>query len=103
MHDLAALKRAARVSDEDLMDMIQEVKRLNPKPGLKYGSTPSQPIVPDVLVRALPDSSFHVELNSETLPRVLVNQSYYATVCNPRHAKRTRAISSNVCKRQTGW
>ena len=39
-HDLAALKRACRVSDEDLCDMIQEVKRLNPKPGLKYGSAP---------------------------------------------------------------
>src|SRR6266545_7182778 len=79
-HDLVALKRATRVSDEDLCDMIQEVKRLNPKPGLKYGSSPTQPIVPDVLVRAFPDGSFQVELNSDTLPRVLVNQSYYATV-----------------------
>jgi RNA polymerase sigma-54 factor len=79
-HDLVALKRVARVSDEDLCDMIAEVKRLNPKPGLRYGSSPSQPIVPDVLVRSLPDGSFHVELNSDTLPRVLVNQSYYATV-----------------------
>jgi RNA polymerase sigma-54 factor len=80
VHDLAALKRAAKVSDEDLLDMVKEVRRLNPKPGLKYGSTPAQPIVPDVLVRALPDGSFHVELNSDTLPRVLVNQIYYATV-----------------------
>ena len=39
VHDLAALKRVCRVSDEDLRDMIQEVKRLNPKPGLKYGSS----------------------------------------------------------------
>src|SRR4029077_17673857 len=79
-HDLVALKRVARVSDEDLCDMINEVKRLNPKPGLKYGTSPSQPIVPDVLVRGLPDGNFHVELNSDTLPRVLVNQSYYVTV-----------------------
>src|SRR4029078_6478759 len=81
VHDLPARKRACRVSDEDLCDMIQEVKRLNPKPGLKYGSSPSQPIVPDVLVRPLPDGSWHVELNSDTLPRVLVNQTYYACVC----------------------
>ena len=53
------------------------MRRLNPKPGLKYGSAPSQPIVPDVLVRALPDGSFHVELNSDTMPRVLMNQRYY--------------------------
>src|SRR4051812_19617443 len=65
-HDLAALKRLCRVSDEDLSDMLQEVKRLNPKPGLKYGASPAQPIVPDVLVRPLPEGGWHVELNSET-------------------------------------
>ena len=79
-HDIPALKRLCGVSDEDLADMILEVKRLNPKPGLKYGSSPTQPIVPDVLVRPLPDGSWHVELNSDTLPRVLVNQAYYARV-----------------------
>ena len=102
MHDLAALKRAARVSDEDLMDMIQEVKRLNPKPGLKYGSAPSQPIVPDVLVRALPDGSFHVELNSETLPRVLINQSYYATVCKSATRKEDKSYLVD-CLQTANW
>ena len=102
VHDLAALKRAARVSDEDLMDMIQEVKRLNPKPGLKYGSAPSQPIVPDVLVRALPDGSFHVELNSETLPRVLVNQSYYATVCKSATRKEDKSYLVD-CLQTANW
>ncbi|MGZ8399812.1 MAG: RNA polymerase factor sigma-54 [Methyloceanibacter sp.] len=102
VHDLAALKRAARVSDEDLMDMIQEVRRLNPKPGLKYGSAPSQPIVPDVLVRALPDGSFHVELNSETLPRVLVNQTYYATVCKSTTRKEDRSYLVD-CLQTANW
>ena len=102
VHDLAALKRAARVSDEDLMDMIQEVKRLNPKPGLKYGSAPSQLIVPDVLVRALPDGSFHVELNSETLPRVLINQSYYATVCKSATRKEDKSYLVD-CLQTANW
>ena len=53
-HDLAALKRVCAISDEDLHDMIQEIKRLNPKPGLKYGSSPTQPIVPDVLCGRFP-------------------------------------------------
>ncbi len=39
-----------------------------------------QPIVPDVFVRPAPDGSWNVELNADTLPRVLVNQSYYASV-----------------------
>jgi RNA polymerase sigma-54 factor len=102
VHDLAALRRAARVSDEDLMDMIQEVRRLNPKPGLKYGSAPTQPIVPDVLVRALPDGSFHVELNSDTLPRVLVNQTYYATVSKSTKRKEDRSYLVD-CLQTANW
>ncbi|MGE5259993.1 MAG: RNA polymerase factor sigma-54 [Actinomycetota bacterium] len=101
-HDLVALKRVARVSDEDLCDMIQEVKRLNPKPGLKYGSSPTQPIVPDVLVRALPDGSFHVELNSDTLPRVLVNQSYYATVSKSATRKEDKSYLVD-CLQTANW
>ena len=102
VHDLAALRRAARVSDEDLMDMIQEVRRLNPKPGLKYGSAPTQPIVPDVLVRALPDGNFHVELNSDTLPRVLVNQTYYATVCKSTKRKEDKSYLVD-CLQTANW
>lgn len=78
--DLAALRKLCGVSDEDLLDMIAEIKRLNPKPGLAFGSAPIQPIVPDVYVRQLPDGSFAVELNSDTLPRILLNQNYHARV-----------------------
>ena len=102
VHELAALRRAARVSDEDLMDMIQEVRRLNPKPGLKYGSAPTQPMVPDVLVRALPDGNFHVELNSDTLPRVLVNQTYYATVCKSTKRKEDKSYLVD-CLQTANW
>jgi RNA polymerase sigma-54 factor len=101
-HDLTALRRATGVSDEDLHDMIAEVRRLNPKPGLKYGSAPTQPIVPDVLVRALPDGSFHVELNSETLPRVLVNQTYYATVSKSAMRKQDKSYLSE-CLQTANW
>jgi RNA polymerase sigma-54 factor len=102
VHDLAGLRRAARVSDEDLMDMIKEVRRLNPKPGLKYGSAPTQPIVPDVLVRALPDGSFHVELNSDTLPRVLINQTYYATVSKSTTRKEDKSYLVD-CLQAANW
>jgi RNA polymerase sigma-54 factor len=78
--DFSALKKICGVGDEDLTDMIAEVRRLNPKPGLAFGSALVQPIVPDVFVRSAPDGAWLVELNSETLPKVLVNQSYYAEV-----------------------
>ena len=69
-----------RIGDEDLADMIAEIRNLNPKPGLAFGSTLVQPIVPDVFVRPAPDGTWQVELNSDTLPHVLVNQRYYAQV-----------------------
>jgi RNA polymerase sigma-54 factor len=65
---------------DELTEMISEIKELSPKPGLMFGSVEMQPVIPDVSVRAAQDGSWIVELNSETLPRVLVNRSYYARV-----------------------
>ncbi len=78
--DFAALKKICGIGDEDLADMIAEIRNLNPKPGLAFGSALVQSIVPDVFVRSGPDGGWIVELNSDTLPKVLVNQSYYAEV-----------------------
>lgn len=79
-HDLSGLMRAVGCDREELADMISEVRALDPKPGLRFGRTVVQPIVPDVLVRAAKDGGWLIELNSETLPRVLVNRAYYTTV-----------------------
>jgi RNA polymerase sigma-54 factor len=75
--DIAALRKFCGVDDEDIADMIGEIRRLDPKPGLKFGAARMQTMVPDVYVRPGPDGGWHVELNSDTLPRVLVNQTYY--------------------------
>ncbi|MAI47323.1 MAG: RNA polymerase sigma-54 factor [Hyphomicrobiaceae bacterium TMED74] len=79
-HNIPQLKRAVGVSQEELTDMILELKGLDPKPGLQFGFTPIQPVVPDVMVRPARDGSWIVELNNDTLPRVLVDRTYYATV-----------------------
>ena len=78
--DRVALRRVCGVNEEDLTDMIAEVRRLDPKPGLAFGSTLVQPVVPDVFVQPAADGSWLVELNADTLPKVLINQSYYAQV-----------------------
>ena len=79
-HNFPALKKAVGVEMDELMEIVAEIKRLNPKPGLKYGSVQMQPVVPDVLVRQAPDGSWIIELNSDTLPRVLVNRNYLTCV-----------------------
>jgi RNA polymerase sigma-54 factor len=76
--DLAGLRRLCGVSEDDLADMVAEIRQLNPKPGLVFGSTAVQPIVPDVYVRPSPEGGYAVELNSDTLPKVLINQRYHA-------------------------
>jgi RNA polymerase sigma-54 factor len=100
--ELAALRKICGVGDEDLTDMIAEVRQLNPKPGLAFGSTLVQPIVPDVFVRPSPDGAFLVELNSDTLPRVLVNQDYYTRVSGTATSDKDKTYL-NDCMQSATW
>lgn len=78
--DFNQLKRLCEVDQEDLTEMLEEIRALDPKPGNAFGSINVQPVIPDVIVRSSPDGGWQLELNSETLPRVLVNQTYYASL-----------------------
>jgi RNA polymerase sigma-54 factor len=100
--DFAALKKVCGVTDEDLTDMIAEIRNLNPKPGLAFGSAIVQPIVPDVFVRPAPNGAWIVELNSDTLPKVLVNQTYYAEV-SATTRRDTDKSYLNECLQSATW
>jgi len=78
--DFGALRRACCVDDDDIADMIAEIRRLDPKPGRAFGAAVEPPAIPDVFVSAAPDNSWRVELNSEALPRVLVNETFAAKI-----------------------
>ena len=78
--DFALLRKVCGVDDEDLADMIAEIRRLEPKPGRAFGDAPGAPAIPDVYVVAAPDSTWRVELNAQALPRVLVNETYAAVI-----------------------
>jgi RNA polymerase sigma-54 factor len=78
--DIQALTRLCGVSAEDVAEMVAEVKALDPKPGLAFDPTVAHPVVPDVLMRPIAGGEWMVELNQDTLPRVLVNTRYYARV-----------------------
>jgi RNA polymerase sigma-54 factor len=75
-----ALMRLCGVDAEDFSAMVAEIKALDPKPGLVFEGEVAQHVVPDVLMRTAPGGGWIVELNQDTLPRVLVNQHYYARV-----------------------
>ena len=74
--DFATLRKLCAVDEDDMAEMVEEIRRLDPKPGLKFGGQPMQAVAPDVLVRRAPDNTWMVELNNDILPKVLVNQTY---------------------------
>jgi RNA polymerase sigma-54 factor len=99
--DIAALRRLCKVDDEDITDMIAEIRQLNPKPGLAFGGAPMQIVVPDVLVRPAPDQSWIIELNTETLPKVLINQSYYTRISRNAKADGEKAFIAEAMQTAT--
>jgi len=78
--NFSALAKICGVDSEDLAEMVLEIKSLDPKPAASFDQSISQPIVPDVLMRSKPGGGWIVELNQDTLPRVLVNNQYYAQI-----------------------
>ena len=60
--------------------MIAEVRCLDPKPGLAFRTETAQTVVPDVFIRARPDGGWQIDLNIDTLSRVLVNRAYHARI-----------------------
>jgi RNA polymerase sigma-54 factor len=85
---MAQIKRICGVDDEDLADMIRELRTYDPKPGLRFAHSAVESITPDLFVRQTP-AGWLVEVNNATLPRVLVNKSYYAELvsCGDKASK----------------
>ncbi len=99
--ELTRLKRICQVDDEDMADMIRELRGYDPKPGCRYGGEPSQAVVPDLYV-AKTKSGWGIEINSATLPRVLVNRSYYTELAGGQQDKASKAWLSD-CLASANW
>ena len=76
-HDLSKLAKLCGVKIDRLKEMIGVLRKLSPKPGLAFGGTMAGAVEPDVYIRETPTGGWAVELNADTLPRVLVNKRYY--------------------------
>ena len=100
--DMGQLTALCGVDAEDIGEMIAEIRALSPRPGLAFGSEPVQPVVPDVFVRVGPDGAWLVELNSDTLPRLLVNSRYYAQVAKGARDKDAKTYLTE-CLNNANW
>ncbi len=92
--NMAALIKACGVDAEDITDMLAEIRKLNPKPALAFDHAPAQPVTPDILMRAQAGGGWIVELNPDTLPRLLVNQRYFTKVNSELRSKAEREYLS---------
>jgi RNA polymerase sigma-54 factor len=91
--DLGTLARRCGVAEDDLHEMIAELKALYPKPGLAHASEPVAAVVPDIFVQRT-SGGWRVELNAATLPRVLVNHNYYVELVRQASDKPAKAYLS---------
>ena len=100
--DLRALKRICQVDDDDLRDMVAEVRGYDPKPGCRFSADGTATVTPDLFVRRTADG-WAVELNRSTLPRLLVDRRAHARLASgskPAQAFAAQAMSGANWLRQ---
>ena len=101
--DSTTLKRLCNCDSEDLTDMIAEIRRLNPKPGLGFDVDEAETLIPDVFVRRAPDGAWQVELNAETMPKLLVNQRYAVRIAGEGSIDRQTKSYITDCLASANW
>ena len=79
-HDLSTLMRLCDLDKQGLTHYVKKLKLLAPKPGLIFGGDVASAVAPDVFVRETSQGGWAIELNSDTLPQVLINNRYYNEV-----------------------
>lgn len=104
--DLAAHRRdrllhVCGVDDEDLDDMIAELRALDAHPGSGFGGEIAQTAVPDVFIRPNGAGGWLVELNGDVLPKVLIDQDYAAEL-SAAGAAETKSFLAD-CSRNATW
>ncbi|MGZ8996052.1 MAG: RNA polymerase factor sigma-54, partial [Rhodospirillales bacterium] len=100
--DWPQLARVCNVDHDQLLRMVSEIRTLNPKPALVFDQALSQPVVPDVIMRPQPGGAWVVELNSETLPRVLVNNHYYVKLSRSARSRDDKQYIAE-CMQSANW
>lgn len=104
-YDYKKLADMCKVNETYLQDMVEEIRRLNPKPAGDFDHFVTQTVVPDVIMRQLPKNlggGWRVELNTDTLPRVLVNNTYYKDVVKRASAKSDKEYLNNQLQ-EANW
>lgn len=95
------LATICRVDDAALRAMIGALRRLDPAPGAAFDATEPETLVPDILMRRSSPGGWALELNPDTLPRVLVDRAYVAAIGGPGDAETRRWLAGALS--DAGW
>jgi RNA polymerase sigma-54 factor len=98
---LPQLRRICGVDEEDMADMIRELRAYDPKPGLRYSADRAAPITPDLFVNPTREG-WSIEINSATLPRLLINRSYYVELASGAQNRASKAWLAD-CLTSANW
>lgn len=99
--DFATLKKLCGVDQADILDMLTEIRMLDPKPGALFEISVADAIVPDALVTPSRDGGWAIELNPAAMPRLIVNNEYYAEVSASVKAEEKAFLSD--CMQTANW
>jgi RNA polymerase sigma-54 factor len=102
-HDLSKLAKLCDIKLDDLKERILQLRKLSPKPGMAYGGGAVTGLEPDVFVRETPSGGWAVELNSDTLPRVLVNKRYYNEIKAASAGSEQAREFLSECHQSASW
>jgi len=100
--DLKALVKVCGVDSDDIRDMVDEIRALDPKPGRAFMFDVAETVIPDVFMKPVPGGGWALELNSDTLPRVLVNNRYFTEVSKKQNNEKDKQYL-NECLQSANW
>ena len=78
--DFQRLRKVCGVDQDDLREMVAELRQLNPKPGAGFETAEVETLVPDVIVKRGPDGAWKADLNPNAAPSLAVDRAYYASL-----------------------
>lgn len=104
--EIGKLASICKCSEQEILEDITEIRRLDPKPALRFEGEGIETVRPDVLMRKAPSGNWIIEINPDTVPRILVNQNYYQEISRGKNAKRLEKADKDFmaeCYNSASW
>lgn len=93
--DYAQIKRALKVSDDELTELVRSIQLLNPRPGSQIQTDNTEYIVPDVYARKY-KGKWQLSLNPDNAPRLQIAEHYAQLVNRADNSAENTYLKNNL-------